>query len=87
MGLGGAYPSVRKTMAHTAHTVHPDHVRPVERHTFGQTGLFATACRALSIVSGGFLLGANQGWGALVGLGLGVGAFLATEASIRRVRR
>jgi hypothetical protein len=69
-----------KTMAHAAHTVTTDGVGPAEHHAFDQTGLFATVCRALSIVSGGFLLGTNQGWGALVGLGLGLSAWLANRS-------
>ncbi len=74
-------------MAHTTHTANAGHVTRAERRAFNQRSIFVTACRSVSIISGGFLLGSNLGWSPIVGGGLGIVTFLAIEVGVRRGER
>jgi len=61
--------------------------RAAQRRALNQKGLFFTACRGVSIISGGFLFGSNLGVPALIGTAVGIIVFAFNEALIRRDAR
>lgn len=59
--------------------------------TFDHKGVVFTACRGVSMISGGFLFGCGIShdslWGAILGTAVGIAAFLFNEVIIRRAER
>ena len=81
-------------MAHTTYIFSAGPVGPDQQLAF-QKSIVVTACRAFSMISGGFLMlsnfGSSQGLDpgliALLGCSLGIFVAIAVELSIRRVDR
>ena len=82
-------------MAHTTHIFSAGHVAPDRQPAFDQKSIVVTACRAFSMISGGFLilsnLGSSQGLDpglmALLGCSLGIFVAVIVELSVRRLDR
>ena len=71
-------------MAHTAtKTIDVSEVTVVQRRELKQKSFVFTACRAVSIIAGGWLFVNDQGLWQLLGIGLGVVTFLWIETTIR----
>jgi hypothetical protein len=58
---------------------------------FDHKGVVFTACRAFTMISGGFLFGSgisdNSLWGSILGTAVGIAAFAFNEVIIRRTEQ